>query len=458
MAVKGGASPFRGGEYKGLFQKESEEFRMEHQRDKRPIYSLSSFPVLERRGETVKDKGGKHGAHLLKEERPSVSHALDRSPRRKGNDAKTKMSLEDELEINNPELFNSLREVKRTLRGHSMKRFQQFESLAMMNPLENSVRATAALRVDLIRRTGGLGVKAELEDDKLNKNDETSLEVQLEQALMFKDLEDLRAFKLKESSDKYETQYEKNRKMKRAMQSRTLEIQREAEAVSKALSRALEKYRGAIKETLQEPKVRRDVARSQGRRSIEGKEDVSEEVGTSLSPDSMSKEEKRQVLVHSANSNVDKAKGVLERLKLYTQTVYAFQHAGDAAAEAPKDEEDEASESKTGAEKEKEEAVSQPEKSAVTAKPDNKSRPSTSVQKSGRIRTKRSSIAKSSVKVDQEYEEELARAREVAKREEDERKYQQAILLLPWRGWTKWRNPTPFRRALRESGTFWICP
>ena len=44
MAVKGGASPLRGGEYKGLFQKESEEFRMEHQRDKRPIYSLSSKP------------------------------------------------------------------------------------------------------------------------------------------------------------------------------------------------------------------------------------------------------------------------------------------------------------------------------------------------------------------------------------------------------------------------------
>ncbi len=428
-------SPFNT-KYEGFFQKDSEDFRnkMEvYERDKRPIYSLSSFPVLERRGESGKEKGSRSSSQLVKEDRPSVSQAFDRGHRTKPKDKNTKKTLEEELEQNNPELFNSLQDVKRTLQGHSMKRFQQFESLGMMNHEENSVRATAALRVDLLRRTVGRGVKAELEDNKSNKNEETSLELQLEAVLKVKDLQDLQALSLLKGSS--ETEYEKHRKVKRAMQSRTLEIQREAEAVSKALFRALEKYRGLIKETLQEPQKRRLPARSRGRSTAI---ELLEEVVT-FSPVTLSSKEQQEVLLHSANDNMDRANGILERLKLYTQTVADDDAAPDKKAEHSSDgakkqldgedtsslEQIEAESSEKG-----KEVLLQPQQSrgANTKSEETKA---SGQQKARHKLMRKVSTSTLNAKADKEYEEELARAREAAKRKEDEKKFQLAFVLEP---------------------------
>ena len=88
-------SPFNT-KYEGFFQKDSEDFRnkMEvYERDKRPIYSLSSFPVLERRGESGKEKGSRSSSQLVKEDRPSVSQAFDRGHRTKPKDKNTKKTL-----------------------------------------------------------------------------------------------------------------------------------------------------------------------------------------------------------------------------------------------------------------------------------------------------------------------------------------------------------------------------
>ncbi|QDZ19190.1 hypothetical protein HOP50_02g17040 [Chloropicon primus] len=434
MAVDG--SMF-GGDYKGVpLKKDSDELMMDScNRDKRPIYSLSSFPVLERRGESSKEKG-RPNAQLLKDDKPSVSQALDRgAPRNKARTAETadvRSPLEAELETNNPELFHALQEVKRTLHGHSMKRFQHFESLGMMNHEENSVRATAALRVDLIRRTVGLGTNAELEDYKLNKNEDTSLEAQLEQVLNCKDLEDLRAFQLKGSS---ESQYEKHRKIKRAMHSRTLEIQREAEAVSRALTRALDKYRGAIKEILQEPKARKRANAKSMRSTVN--ENMNEEVAI-RSQQLLSREEMQRVLVDSANGNMSKANEVLERLKLYTETISTDEEGSRPGTvpdgNAGKTDEEEGEEPTSGneeaSEKTMEDAASSAAGRVSKAKPDSRSKQSQrKTQKAGHRVARKASVSKA--KADQEYEEELQRAREAAKREEEERQYQAALLLDP---------------------------
>ena len=336
-----------------------------------------------------------------------------------------KVTLEDELKSNNPELFKSLQDVKRTLHGHSLKRFQQFEALGMMTHDENSVRATAALRVDLIRRTVGLGIKAEMEDYNANKNEETSLEAQLDAVLKVNGLEELEAIKLKGAS---ESQYEKRKKLQRAMESRTLEIQREAEAVSKALSRALEKYRGAIKAiTLQEPKTKRSQSKSLGHSKED--ENVYEEVVT-YSPDSLTREEKQQRMLHSANDNMDRANTILERLKLYTQTISANDEE-ETNAESHKQvtsaaDTQDSSEDESGKSKE-EEALPQQE-SRPKSEQENKS----SEQKKPRPRAQRRSVSvKSNPKADAEYEAELARAKAAAKEAEDEKNYKRALLLDP---------------------------
>ena len=74
-------SPF-GTDYKGLsLKKDSEEARMEsYQRDKRPIYALSSFPVLDRgRADSRSKERGRPAAQVHREDRPSASHALGRA-------------------------------------------------------------------------------------------------------------------------------------------------------------------------------------------------------------------------------------------------------------------------------------------------------------------------------------------------------------------------------------------
>ncbi|WZN59726.1 hypothetical protein HKI87_02g12520 [Chloropicon roscoffensis] len=437
-------SPF-GTDYKGLsLKKDSEEARMEsYQRDKRPIYALSSFPVLDRgRADSRSKERGRPAAQVHREDRPSASHALGRAGGQgKPNGTAARSVLEAELEANNPELFHALQDVKRTLQGHSMKRFQQFQALGMMNHEENSVRATAALRVDLIRRTVGLGAKAELEDQIRSMAEETSLEVQLEQVLGCRDPEDLEAFRVSKEKGS-ESQYERHRKMKRASQSRTLEIQREAEAVSAALTRALGKYRGAIKEILQEPRARKRAnASSKGRSKVH--ESVSREMG---SVDALSREEKQQALVHSANDNMEKAAAILERLKEYTQAIEVAEEDDQAAKARPeagevagKEGEDGASTS--GDEDGEREGRAKEDSAPGGAKDDRagaksqesrgkQSRRGTPSSKQGQKMVRRASTM-SKAKQEQEYEEEVARMREEAKREEDEGRFQRALLLDP---------------------------
>ncbi len=302
-----------------------------YSRDQRPIYQLASLPVYERPNDHNAGSGQGAGQAAYQQTQPSRAGAgglggaggrgvrLGAKPGLGLHKSAVEEAVED-LERTNPELYQSLQDMRRSLHGQSNRRYQQFESNGIFSHEENSVRATAALRVDLVRRASGLGAKSDFVDSSDKVRENVTIESRLEAIFAGKDVESaLGDGGLRGAASTVGAEYKKLREDRRRKSTRVIKIQHDS--FSKALSSALGRYRDMIQETLKDPHP--GGARPSRRRTTAANAELEGEEIDLL--EGVEEDDGHESMLNSAGDNLGRAEKVIRKLKAFNAILIANQ-------------------------------------------------------------------------------------------------------------------------------------